>query len=180
MSYISWTVSVYIMTYYTLKKPEVDTTYRVCAMLLWISSIWLYKIEKRELTKEIIKSTFILIATTLVPFFIDAEIIDIHQMVTLTICNIINATVCYAFIWIMKKSYQLHGEKSYKLETTTLIVVSFSMFILKLEIIISLLIGLSINLIWGYQLFKKSRGIGRERKYHTCSMKKQKRMKKKK
>ena len=183
VSYICWTVSVYIMTYYSLNKiAPVDTFYRIAVMLLWISTMWLYKLRMKELTKEIIKSTCILIVTSIIPLFLNAEYINTYNvlktMINTIIPNLINAGLCYGFIIILKMSNQYHGPASIKLETLTLIIVALGMFFFKLPIIISLLLGVVFNNIRGYHLFIKSLGIGRIKKPYPVSKKKAKRRKK--
>lgn len=129
----------------------------------------------KELTKEIIKSTCILIATTIIPLFLNAEYINTYNVLKTIIENIIpyllNAGLCYVFIILLRMSNQHHGPASLKLETITLIIIALGMFFFRLPNIISLLLGVVFNNIYGYHLFSKSLGIGRNKKPYPVSKK---------
>lgn len=182
--YVIWTISIYVFSYYTLKRADsIDRTYQIWALLFMISCVWLYKIETKELTKEIIKCTLILISTTMFSYFVGGEAVDldsIKNLLSLVICNIMNAAVGYGIIFYIRKSYVLYGDKTYKLETATLIVTGILMFILNCNVIFSLIVAAIFNILVGYCIYRKnilnSVGVKKHKKY-PCSKKKEKRRK---
>lgn len=153
-SYITWSLCIYVLSYFSINNIEVGTSYRLSGFILMIASIWLYRTKGHELVKELLKVTGISVGTIIVGKIIGDSSIDMSQSIKLAISNIVHATILGGgMIFINKKGIQVHGEKTYTMQTVMLAILIILIFILKVPIIIAFGVYIFIDMTYGYKVY---------------------------
>lgn len=148
--YVAWTLSVFVFSYYQTKMDGIDKVYQKTVFIFFVSSIWLYKNETKALTKEIIKSTSILLGSGFIAIILGSKDIDIEDQIRLAISNILYAAIGYVVIFVMKKSINLHGKKAYFLETMMIIMIFLFLFVFKWNPYVSVIVSMFAFYFKGY------------------------------
>lgn len=155
IAYIVWTLSLYVLSYYSVHKDAIDIYYQIAAWFMIVSCISLYKKDYSELTIELIKIICLAIGNLFLTIKLGDTAVDIYGVIYLAISTVCNALICYFFIWYTKHTYNLHGEKGYKLEYLSWIIFAMFAFVLKYNIVICFIIFCVFNFSYGYKIWLK-------------------------
>ena len=154
ISYIGWSISVWLLVYFQLNTQSIDGTYRFTIWLFVLFGCLFYKDSYKEITKEIIKSGVILIGTNILELYLVGDI-TAKKIVDFVIAQVCYQILAYFFVFIIRKSKELHGKYSNRLVVLHLLVLGILLFIIKFEVINSLICTSIISLIIGYFYHKK-------------------------
>lgn len=156
ISYIMWSISVWILSHFQ-QHNYVDYTsdkYRVVTCMFMLSGFLFYKDSYREVTKEIVKS-FIIVFTTTIYQSISENTFDIDGLVEILVMQVLLQSTAYVFVWIIKQSKKLHGDKTLFLQTIFMISIIVLLFIFRTNIGIALLISIALDLCLGYRFYRQ-------------------------
>lgn len=155
ISYIMWSISIWYLGYFQCSGAEnINASYRVAVWFYMLSAFLFYKDSYREVTKEIIKSAIILTATNIMQFSLVGNG-DVNNLVKLIVAQVLYQILAYVFVYIIKKSKELHGRYTLFLQTIFMFVLGILLFIFNLSIMASLVCAASVDLLIGYSFFKK-------------------------
>lgn len=154
ISYIGWSISVWLLVYFQLNTKSIDGTYRFTIWMFVLFGCLFYKDSYKEITKEIIKSGVILIGTNILELYLVGDIIAI-KIFNMVIAQVLYQILAYVFVFFIRKSKELHGKYTNRLVFLYLLVLGILLFIIKFEVIYSLICTSIISLIIGYFYYKK-------------------------
>jgi len=154
ISYIGWSISVWLLVYFQLSMKAIDGAYRFTIWMFVLFGCLFYKDSYKEITKEIIKSGVILIGTNILELYLVGDITAI-KIFKLVIAQVLYQILAYVFVFFIRKSKELHGKYTNRLAVLYLLVLGILLFIIKFEVIYSLICTSIISLIIGYFYHKK-------------------------
>lgn len=156
VAYVIWSLSIWVLSYYQLSRNGIDRGYQVAIWLFGIAAVLLFGTNKKELTKEIFKSVFILIGTCILGrIYSNVGTLDgsLRMIFTLLIYEFLG----YFFVWVMSKSKKLHAKYATSLEVGYLILIGILYFIFNWNLYVSLIIPCIPMLLIGYRLHIRAR-----------------------
>ncbi|WP_147403019.1 hypothetical protein [Roseburia sp. AM23-20] len=154
ISYIGWSISVWLLVYFQLNMNTIDDTYRLVVWMFVFFGCLFYKDSYKEVTKEIIKSGVILIGTNILELYLVGDISGI-KIFKLVLAQVLYQILAYLFVFFIRKSKEFHGRYTDRLVVLYLLVLGFLLFVIKLEIICALICTSIISLIRGYFYYKR-------------------------
>lgn len=154
ISYIGWSISVWLLVYFQLNAKAIDGTYRFTIWTFVLSGCLLYKDSYKEITKEIIKSGVILISTNILELYLVGDITGI-KIFKLVLAQVLYQILAYVFAFFIRKSKELHGKYTDRLVVLYLLFLGLLLFIIKIEVVYALICTSIISLIIGYFYYKK-------------------------
>ena len=154
ISYIGWSISVWLLVYFQLNAKAIDGTYRFTIWTFVLSGCLLYKDSYKEITKEIIKSGVILISTNILELYLVGDITGI-KVFKLVLAQVLYQILAYVFAFFIRKSKELHGKYTDRLVVLYLLFLGLLLFIIKIEVVYALICTSIISFIIGYFYYKK-------------------------
>ncbi|WMJ81443.1 hypothetical protein RBU49_04090 [Clostridium sp. MB40-C1] len=155
ISYIMWSISIWYLGYFQCSGAEnINEGYRVAIWFYMLSAFLFYKDSYREVTKEIIKSAIILTATNIMQFSLAANG-NVNNLVKLIVAQVLYQLLAYGFVWFIKKSKEVHGRYTLWLQTIFMFVLGILLFIFNVDIAVSLVCTVCLNLLIGWHFFIK-------------------------
>lgn len=155
ISYIMWSISVWCLCYFQQNNVDYKSDqYRVVAWLYMLSGFLFYKDSYREVTKEIVKSFVIVFTTTIYQSILENKF-DINYLVVCLTMQVVLQCVAYIFVWIIKKSKELHGDKTLLLQTIFMIAFFIPLFLFRTKIEYAIVIAIFIDFCLGYSIHKR-------------------------
>lgn len=101
ISYIGWSISVWLLVYFQLNAKAIDGTYRFTIWTFVLSGCLLYKDSYKEITKEIIKSGVILISTNILELYLVGDITGI-KVFKLVLAQVLYQILAYVFAFLLE------------------------------------------------------------------------------
>lgn len=154
ISYIGWSISVWLLVYFQLNAKSVDGNYRFTIWIFVLFGCLLYKDSYKEITKEIMKSEIILIGTNILELYLVGDIASI-KIFKLVLAQVLYQILAYVFVFFIRKSKELHGKYTGRLVVLYLLFLGLLLFIIKIEVVYALICTSIISLIIGYFYYKK-------------------------
>lgn len=149
ISYITWTASIFIFTYCQVNLNGINEMYQKSIFVFYLSCISLFKLKHGELTKEIIKTSLILLVTDIIKVKLGAIDVNLHNEIYLGISNIMYSGLGYITLLLFRNNFKLHGKKAYFLDFLLISSIYTFLFIFKANPYVSVGIPISCNLVIG-------------------------------
>lgn len=151
VSYIMWSISIWYLCYFQcLDAQNINIGYQIAIWFYMLSAFLFYKDSYGEVTKEIIKSFVILTATYVMLFYLN-DSTDVKTIVTMLVTQLLYQLLAYFFVWIIKRSKQLHGKYTLILQAIFMLVLGILLFIFHQEILFSLICASLVALFLGWK-----------------------------
>lgn len=161
ISYILLTCSVFYAGYMSMVcylngiNLIVDKKYQFANYLFIIACVVYYRNSSRDVIKEMIKSTTILLATNIIQFYVDGSG-EIRKTVLLAIYQLFYHLIAFIIIMVgIKYSEKQHGKRAQLLILIFLLQIGIMFFVLRINICVTLIISCVINMLVGYRFYVK-------------------------
>lgn len=158
IAYVIWSLTIWMLTYYQLSDnirnfEEIRYDYGMSIWLWIVSAIILYGNSAQELAHEILKSSLILVDSSILDLIYNQNG-TIELMIKKFVCLLIYQCLGFIIITFLSSSQKQHGRFSKKLAFSYLGIFGMLYLVLKCNLIVALIVPSIIHLLLGWKCHK--------------------------